>query len=129
MEGLNVDLDVFLGQRIRLAVEHAGLARPIVSETLTLPIQDLRAMEAGKKRISSKTLYKISKLTGLEISWFFDTNIHGGSLIDCTIIANTQSEDDFPTIIQNLRLNKTLADLCEAVKTADQLGLKTAKAA
>lgn len=129
MEGLNVDLDVFLGQRIRLALERAGIARAAISEMLTLPIQDLRAMEAGKKRISAKTLYKISKLTGLEISWFFDTNISGKSLFDCTTFANTQSEDDFPKILQNLRLNKTLADLCEAVRTADRLGLKTAKAA
>ncbi len=122
-------IDVLLGQKIRVAIESAGLERGELATALKISEHDLAAMEAGTERVGAKTLYQISKRTKLNISWFFDTNISGDSSLDCVEGSNTQSEDDYPKILQNLRLNKTISNLCEAAKKADLLGLKTTKVA
>ena len=124
-----MDIDVLLGQKIRVAIESADLERAEIASALKISEQDLTAMEAGEMRVGAKTLYQISKRAKLNISWFFDTNISGDSSLDCVECSNTQSEDDYPKILQNLRLNKTVSDLCEAAKKADLLGLKTTKVA
>ena len=124
-----MDIDVLLGQKIRVAIESADLERSEITTALKISEQDLKAIEAGQMRVGAKTLYQISKRTKLNISWFFDTNISGDSSLDCVEGSNTQFEDDYPKILQNLRLNKTISDLCEAAKKADLLGLKTTKVA
>ena len=98
-----MDIDVLLGQKIRVAIESADLERAEIASALKISEQDLTAMEAGEKRVGAKTLFQISKRTKLNISWFFDTNISGDSSLDCVEGSNTQFEDDYPKILQNLR--------------------------
>ena len=129
MDGSLMNIDVFLGKKVRAAIEQSSLERSHIAKALRVRAQDLTKMESGEVRISARVLHQISKLTEMDISWFFDTNINGGSSFDGAAGSNTHSRDDWWTALHDLRLNKTLSDLCEAAKGADLPQLKTAKVA
>ena len=124
-----MDIDVFLGQRVRVAMAQSALGRSHFAKALQIRVQDLTKMETGELRIGASVLHQISKLTEMDISWFFDTNINDNSSFDCAVGSNTYSKGDWRAALHNLRLNKTLSDLCEAAKRADLPQLKTAKVA
>ena len=62
-------------RRIRQARRDAKLTQGQLGDLIGLTFQQVQKYEKGVNRVSAGTLYEISKVLGLHISWFFDEEV------------------------------------------------------
>ena len=124
-----MSLDVSIGERIRGFRGAAGHSVEELAYAIGVPCEDLRAFETGAQRISAKMLFRVSKVLNLEVRWFFDRDIKDSPSLDCATAQETQFKGEYPAILRNLRLNKTLEELCESAKRAETAEYKSKKVA
>ena len=68
-------VDHQVGRRIRQARRDAKLTQGQLGDLIGLTFQQVQKYEKGVNRVSAGTLYEISKVLGLHISWFFDEEV------------------------------------------------------
>jgi len=62
-----------IGGRLRVAREMAGLSQAQVAKMLSLHRPSISEMEAGRRKVSSEELAKLSDIYDVSISWLTET--------------------------------------------------------
>ena len=62
-----------IGGRLRIAREMAGLSQAQVAKMLSLHRPSISEMEAGRRKVSSEELAKLSDIYDVSISWLTET--------------------------------------------------------
>lgn len=62
-----------IGGRLRMAREMAGLSQSQVAKMLSLHRPSISEMEAGRRKVSSDELSKLSDIYDVSISWLTET--------------------------------------------------------
>nr|WP_070960281.1 helix-turn-helix transcriptional regulator [Hyphomonas sp. Mor2] len=110
-----MQLDHHLGEKLRQARHAAGYALTEAADQLNISDRELQHYESGTSRIASRLLSRAARTFGVEIRWFFDAmqspEREGED--------NTSRDDASTFILQSLRSNKTLSQLCEALRESD----------
>lgn len=70
-------MDVFVGQRVRMARLMKSMSQEKLGDALELTFQQVQKYEKGTNRISSSRMAKISEVLGRPVSWFFDEQTNG----------------------------------------------------
>ncbi len=101
------EIDVEIGKRVRQARVAAGLTQTELGAQLGISFQQVQKYEKGRNRIGGGRLYKISRVFGVKITYFFDGVDH---LLDADAVplgTNEVAALDSRTI----RAAQTLANL------------------
>ena len=69
-------IDVEIGARLKQARVAARLSQTELGAHLGISFQQIQKYEKGKNRISSGRLYKIARVLGVKITYFFDDVDH-----------------------------------------------------
>lgn len=120
-----MSVDQELGQNISAVRRAAGMSLADAAAIIGVSEFAFRSIEAGKQRIGSVLLYKLSKVFDLELRWFFDSSVKSFASMDCIRRANNQSKGECSNILSSLRLNETLRQICDAANHAADLENKT----
>lgn len=65
-------IDVHVGSRVRLRRTLLGMSQEKLAEALGLTFQQVQKYERGLNRIGSSNLYKISRVLGVSVEFFFE---------------------------------------------------------
>ncbi len=65
-------IDIEIGARLRQARVAAGLSQTELGAHLGISFQQIQKYEKGKNRIGGGRLYKIARMLGVKITYFFD---------------------------------------------------------
>ena len=66
------EIDIEIGKRLRQARVAAGLTQTELGVQLGISFQQIQKYEKGRNRIGGGRLYKIARLLGVKITYFFD---------------------------------------------------------
>lgn len=66
-------VDAHVGQRVRTRRTLLGLSQERLGEAIGLTFQQVQKYERGSNRISAGTLYRLSQVLGVPVSFFFDS--------------------------------------------------------
>lgn len=66
------EIDIEIGRRLRQARVAAGLTQTELGVRLGISFQQIQKYEKGRNRIGGGRLYKIARLLGVKITYFFD---------------------------------------------------------
>ncbi len=113
-----MNLDLRLGEKLRQARQAAALTIASAAEQLQLSEFELTQNESGVVRVTPMILHRAARAYGVEIRWFFDAHPSSSGLSQDEI-----NEDEANALIlQSFRSNKTLSNLCEALRESDDAG-------
>ena len=65
-------LDVHIGQRIRLRRGLVGLTQDKLAQALGLTFQQVQKYEKGANRVSASTLYHLAEILNVPVTFFYD---------------------------------------------------------
>ncbi len=65
-------VDEHVGNRVRLRRKLLGMSQTTLGQALGIAFQQVQKYERGTNRISSSTLYAISRVLDVQVSYFFD---------------------------------------------------------
>ena len=77
-------IDVEIGERLKQARVTARLSQTELGTHLGISFQQVQKYEKGINRISSGRLYKVARVLGVKITYFFDDVDH---LLDSDVVA------------------------------------------
>ena len=101
------EIDVEIGNRVRQARVAAGLTQTELGIHLGISFQQIQKYEKGRNRIGGGRLYRIARILGVKITYFFDGAEH---LLDPGIVpAGTNEVGVFDN--RTIRAAQTLANL------------------
>ncbi|MCH8188327.1 MAG: helix-turn-helix transcriptional regulator [Proteobacteria bacterium] len=66
------EIDIEIGRRLRQARVAAGLTQTELGVRLGISFQQIQKYEKGRNRIGGGRLYKIARILGVKITYFFD---------------------------------------------------------
>lgn len=66
------DTQVLLGEKLKLARQEAHLKQRDVAQVLNVSVSVVSALEAGHRKVDATELFRLSKLYGKPMHWFFD---------------------------------------------------------
>lgn len=66
-------VDAHVGQRVRMRRTLLGMSQEKLGEAIGLTFQQVQKYERGSNRISAGTLYRLSQVLDVPVSFFFDT--------------------------------------------------------
>ncbi len=69
-------IDIEIGKRVRRARVAAGLTQTQLADQLGITFQQVQKYEKGVNRIGGGRLYKIARILGVKITYFFDDVEH-----------------------------------------------------
>ncbi len=69
-------IDIEIGKRVRQALVAAGLTQTLLADQLGITFQQVQKYEKGVNRIGGGRLYKIARIRGVKITYFFDDVEH-----------------------------------------------------
>ena len=73
MKGRSVeDTQVLLGEKLKMARQEAHLKQRDVAQVLNVSISVVSALESGHRKVDAMELFRLSKLYGKPMHWFFD---------------------------------------------------------
>ena len=64
--------DIYVGERVRIARNMAGLSQIALANRLDITFQQLQKYEKGVNRISASRLHMIALATHKPVEWFFE---------------------------------------------------------
>ncbi len=67
-----ISLDSFIGQKVKQRRSSLSMSQVKLGEKLGVSFQQVQKYESGKNRISASTLFQISKILGVDFSYFVD---------------------------------------------------------
>lgn len=109
-------VDHQVGRRIRQARRDAKLTQGQLGDLIGLTFQQVQKYEKGVNRVSAGTLYEISKVLSLHISWFFDEEV-----VDKIGDKDTQEANEFNdcmNLLLDLRRSANLGPVREVLRLA-----------
>ncbi|MEM7329997.1 MAG: helix-turn-helix transcriptional regulator [Pseudomonadota bacterium] len=109
-------VDHQVGRRIRQARRDAKLTQGQLGDMIGLTFQQVQKYEKGVNRVSAGTLYEISKVLGLHISWFFDEEV-----VDKIGDAESKESSEFSdcmNLLLDLRQSSNLGPVREVLRLA-----------
>lgn len=66
------EIDIEIGKRLRQARVAAGLTQTELGTGLGISFQQVQKYEKGRNRVGCGRLYKIARILGVKIAYFFD---------------------------------------------------------
>ncbi len=112
------NLDSFIGQKVKLKRSSLGISQVKLGEKLGVSFQQVQKYENGKNRISASTLFQISKILGVNFSYFvegFSRNaaLHDGKHASYQVSSDKESNLllDYFSKIQDPALRKQILEL------------------
>jgi len=109
-------VDHQVGPRIRQARREAKLTQGQLGDLIGLTFQQVQKYEKGVNRVSAGTLYEISKVLGLHISWFFDEEVV--DKIGEADSAEATEFNDCMNLLLDLRQSANLGPVREVLRLA-----------
>lgn len=101
------EIDVEIGKRMRQARVAAGLTQTDLGTQLGISFQQIQKYEKGRNRVGGGRLYKIARILGMKVTYFFDGVEH---LLDPSIVpAGVNEVGVFDN--RTIRAAQTLANL------------------
>lgn len=83
------EIDIEIGTRLRKARVAAGLTQTELGVRLGISFQQIQKYERGRNRIGCGRLYKIARILGVKITYFFDSVEH---LLDANAVPTGTNE-------------------------------------
>ena len=77
-KGVPSDIDIHVGQRLRVRRSLMGLSQEKLAESTGVTFQQIQKYERGTNRISAGRLYELSNILDVPVTYFFE-QISGGS--------------------------------------------------
>lgn len=111
-------IDVHVGLRVRLRRKSLGLSQQSLAEALDLTFQQVQKYERGANRISASTLFRISQVLEVPVSYFFD------GLHDPSKVAGERFAQVYDTVLQDLLLEPNGPALAEAFLSIRRRGIR-----
>ena len=71
-KGTPNEMDVHVGQRLRVRRSLLGLSQEKLAESIGLTFQQIQKYERGTNRVSAGRLYDLSKILDVPVSYFFE---------------------------------------------------------
>ena len=71
-KGTPNEMDVHVGQRLRVRRALLGLSQEKLAESIGLTFQQIQKYERGTNRISAGRLFELSKILDVPVSYFFE---------------------------------------------------------
>lgn len=71
-KGTPTDIDVHVGQRLRVRRSLLGMSQEKLAESIGLTFQQVQKYERGTNRVSASRLYDISNVLDVPVSYFFE---------------------------------------------------------
>ncbi|GHU00490.1 hypothetical protein FACS1894186_1150 [Alphaproteobacteria bacterium] len=65
-------IDVYVGERIRQRRALVGISQGKLAQSLGITFQQMQKYEHGANRIGASRLWRVSRVMGVPINWFFD---------------------------------------------------------
>lgn len=109
-------IDRIVGQRLRWRRRELKLTQEQLGEKLGLTFQQVQKYEKGVNRVSAGTLYEISKVLGLHISWFFDEQVVD-KIGDAESLESSEFNDCM-NLLLDLRQSSNLGPVREVLRLA-----------
>lgn len=101
-----------IGGRLRMAREMAGLSQAQVAKMLSLHRPSISEMEAGRRKVSSEELTKLSEIYDVSMAWL--TNTESSSDDERVKLAARElsklKENDLDRVLKLLKALKTGGD-------------------
>lgn len=111
-------IDVHVGLRVRLRRKSLGLSQQSLAEALDLTFQQVQKYERGANRISASTLFRISQVLEVPVSYFFD------GLHDPSKVAGERFAQVYDTVLQDMLLEPNGPALAEAFLSIRRRGIR-----
>ncbi len=71
-KGTPSDIDVHVGQRMRIRRSLLGFSQEKLAEALDITFQQIQKYERGTNRVSAGRLFELSKVLNVPVSYFFE---------------------------------------------------------
>lgn len=71
-KGTPDNVDVHVGQRLRIRRSLLGMSQEKLAEAIGLTFQQIQKYERGTNRVSAGRLYQFSKILGVPIAYFYE---------------------------------------------------------
>ena len=99
-------VDEFVGQRIQIAREFAGMREQDLADQLDVTVQQLSLYETGLARVPASRLSLLCELLQLPVAWFFDgySVVNRQERIDAEHKARELSRAELLEMFERLRI-------------------------
>ena len=122
-------VDAFIGARVRQRRSELGISQSKLGEQLGITFQQVQKYENGKNRISASSLYRISRILGVDISYFVEGygNGDGDALKDTADVCYSIQNREVASLVRNFssisepELKKRISSLVKAVSSSREL--------
>ncbi len=117
-------LESYVGERIRMRRMELGLTQDKLADMLGVSFQQIQKYEAGRNAMKITSLYRLSRVLLVDISYFFD-GFKGYSLHDSSnaSYSSTLQSREISSLIRNYqnisnpKLRKSVSNLIRTVST------------
>jgi transcriptional regulator with XRE-family HTH domain len=92
-KGTPSDIDVHVGQRMRVRRSLLGFSQEKLAEAIGITFQQIQKYERGTNRVSAGRLFELSKVLNVPVSYFFD-QMSGAELGDSPAYGLSDNEQD-----------------------------------
>lgn len=109
-------IDVHVGNRLRLRRMLNGMSQERLGELMGLTFQQIQKYEKGVNRIGAGRLYRLAKVLGVPVQFFFDEAPPMDDAIPMAGFAETASETyvvDFLNTREGLELNRAFVQITD----------------
>lgn len=120
------EVDAFIGGRVRQRRSELGISQGKLGEQLGITFQQIQKYENGN-RISASTLFRISKILGVDFSYFVEDYEDGKVLRDGANVAYSIQNKEVASLVRNFSnitepgLKKRISSLVKAVSSSREL--------
>ena len=120
-------IDAFIGARVRQRRSELGISQSKLGEQLGITFQQVQKYENGKNRISASSLYRISRILGVDISYFVEGYGDNDVLRDISDVCYNIQNREVASLVRNFsnisepELKKRISSLVKAVSSSREL--------
>ena len=120
-------IDAFIGARVRQRRSELGISQSKLGEQLGITFQQVQKYENGKNRISASSLYRISRILGVDISYFVEGYGDNDVLRDVSDVCYNIQNREVASLVRNFsnisepELKKRISSLVKAVSSSREL--------
>ncbi|MBI1363486.1 MAG: helix-turn-helix domain-containing protein [Proteobacteria bacterium] len=90
-------IDIHVGTRIRMQRNILGMSQEKLAESLGVTFQQVQKYENGTNRVSASRLHDMSKILGVDISYFFDKITPASAMLR---VAEKTTNDELGDILE-----------------------------
>lgn len=109
-KGTPSDIDVHVGQRIRVKRSLMGISQEKLAEAVGITFQQIQKYERGTNRVSAGRLYEVSKILQVPVSYFFEQITDNSQTPPIQAGLSDNEQDGFASE-QDVMMNKETLEL------------------